>query len=88
MWVSLFIILHMSIITQTGYSALMIAASDGYTETVAELVQAKANLDLQSNVRIQRYSHDVHVHYCIIHVHVVTALYGHYFAVYMYNDYM
>ena len=55
MWVSLFVILHtcMSVITQYGDSALMIAASGGYTETVAELVKAKANLDLQNNVRIQ-----------------------------------
>ena len=53
MWVSLFVILHMSVITQDGYSALMRAASDGYIEIVAELVKAKANLDLQNNVRIQ-----------------------------------
>ena len=52
------------------------------------MLLTKANLDLQNNVHIQRYSHVVHVHYGIIHVHVVTALYGHYFAVYMYNDYM
>ena len=52
MWVSLFVILHMSVITQDGGSALMIAAS-GHTETVKELVKAKANLDLQNNVRIQ-----------------------------------
>ena len=53
MWVSLFVILHMSVITQDGYSALMRAAWHGYTETVAELVKAKANLDLQNNVRLQ-----------------------------------
>ena len=53
MWVSLFVILHMSVITQDGYSALMIAARCGHTEIVAELVKAKANLDLQNNVRIQ-----------------------------------
>ena len=53
MWVSLFIILHMSVITQDGDSALMRAASDGRTETIKELVKAKANLDLQNNVRIQ-----------------------------------
>ena len=53
MWVSLFVILHMSVITQDGDSALMEAARWGYTEIVAELVKAKANLDLQNNVRIQ-----------------------------------
>ena len=53
MWVSLFVILHMSVITQDGKSALMRAARHGHTETVAELVKAKANLDLQNNVRIQ-----------------------------------
>ena len=53
MWVSLFIILHMSVITQNGDSALMRAAYWGRTETIKELVKAKANLDLQNNVRIQ-----------------------------------
>ena len=53
MWVSLFIILHMSVITQDGDSALMVAAINGRTETIKELVKAKANLDLQNNVRIQ-----------------------------------
>ena len=53
MWVSLFVILHMSVITQDGDSVLMGAASDGHTDTVAELVKAKANLDLQNNVSIQ-----------------------------------
>ena len=67
---------------------MMIAAWLGHTETVAELVKAKANLDLQNNVRIQLVMMSMYVHYCIIHVHVVTALYGHYFAVYMYNDYV
>ena len=53
MWVSLFIILHMSVITQDGDSALVRAAYWGHTAIVAELVKAKANLDLQNNVRIQ-----------------------------------
>ena len=53
MWVSLFVILHMSVITQDGDSALMEAARYGHTETVKELVKAKANLDLQNNVSIQ-----------------------------------
>ena len=36
--------------TQDGWSALMKAADDGYTEVVVELVKARANLDLQDNV--------------------------------------
>ena len=36
-----------SVITQGGETALMKAASEGYTEVVVELVKAKANLDLQ-----------------------------------------
>ena len=40
----------MSIITQDGHSALILAAYDGHTEVVVELVKAKANLDLQNKV--------------------------------------
>ena len=39
-----------SVITQSGETALMIAASGGHTEVVVELVKAKANLDLQDKV--------------------------------------
>ena len=39
-----------SVITQSGQTALMEAASEGHTEVVVELVKAKANLDLQNNV--------------------------------------
>ena len=39
-----------SVITQSGETALMEAASWGRTEVVVELVKAKANLDLQNNV--------------------------------------
>ena len=39
-----------SVITQDGDTALMIAASEGYTKVVVELVKAKANLDLQDKV--------------------------------------
>ena len=42
--------LHMSVITQNGDSALMRAAYHGRTETVKELIKAKANLDLQNKV--------------------------------------
>ena len=40
----------MSVITQDGDSALILAAIDGHTEVVVELVKAKANLDLQNKV--------------------------------------
>ena len=42
--------LHMSIITQNGWSALMLAASEGETEVVVQLVKAGANVDMQNNV--------------------------------------
>ena len=44
------VILHISVITQIGSSALMIAASRGRTETVGELVKAGADMNLQNNV--------------------------------------
>ena len=39
-----------SVITQDGESALISAASEGYTGVVVELVKARANLDLQNIV--------------------------------------
>ena len=39
-----------SVITQSGDTALMIAASGGHTKVIVELVKAKANLDLQNIV--------------------------------------
>ena len=45
------VILHISVITQYGDSALILAAKLGYTEMLVELVKAKANLNLQNNVR-------------------------------------
>ena len=47
---SYFVILHMSIITQHGLSALMKAASNCHTKVVVELVKAGANMDLQDEV--------------------------------------
>ena len=44
------VILHMSVITQDGRSALMYAASGGRIEVVVELVKAGANLNLQDTV--------------------------------------
>ena len=42
--------LHMSVITQRGWSALMRAAREGKTEAVVELVKAGANVDMQDKV--------------------------------------
>ena len=44
------VILHMSVITQYGDSALMEAARKGKTEVVVELVKAGANVDMQNTV--------------------------------------
>ena len=40
----------MSVITQNGYTALMMAASKGMTEVVSLLLEAGADIDLQSKV--------------------------------------
>ena len=41
---------YMSVTTQEGASALMLAAGFGKTEVVVELVKAGANVDMQSKV--------------------------------------
>ena len=51
----------MSVITQWGHSALMLAAMWGRTEVVVELVKAGANVDMQSKV-CQYIIHYAHVH--------------------------
>ena len=54
------VILHMSVITQDGWSALMLAAMMGDTEAVVELVKAGANVDMQNKVCQYIYvTHDV-----------------------------
>ena len=40
--------LHMSIFSQEGLSALMYAAEKGHTEVVTQLLEAGANIDLQT----------------------------------------
>ena len=40
------VVLHLSVITQEGVSALMMAASEGKTEVVLELVKAGAKMDM------------------------------------------
>ena len=52
-WKSLEVIsvsLHMSVITQNGWSALIDAAGKGQTEIVSLLLEAGANTDLQNKV--------------------------------------
>ena len=45
--------LHMSVITQDGDSALMMAVREGRTEIVTLLLKAGTNTDLQNKVRFQ-----------------------------------
>ena len=40
----------MSVITQSGESALILAVVNGHTEVAVELVKAETNLDLQNKV--------------------------------------
>ena len=51
--------IHMSIITQDGYTALMKASREGMTEVVDQLINAGATLDLQDDVCYVVVSHDV-----------------------------
>ena len=44
--------LHMSVITQDGDSALILAVSEGMTEVVSLLLKAGANIDLQNEVHV------------------------------------
>ena len=46
----MYVILHTSVITQEGYSPLMVAAKGGRTEVVVELVKSGADLNLQNKV--------------------------------------
>ena len=60
--ISVCVILHMSVITQDGWSALMLAACMGKNEAVVELVKAGANVDMQTKVCQYIYGvHDVHI---------------------------
>ena len=83
------VVLHMSVITQDGVSALMAAASEGKTEAVVELVKAGAKVDMQTEVCQYIYVvHDVNVqnhtsrlnsllfvtHYNNLHIHC-TCMY-------------
>ena len=44
------VILHMSVITQSGNSALIKSTMEGRTKVVVELVKAGANMELQNTV--------------------------------------
>ena len=44
------VMLHMSVIIQIGWSALLWAAVEGKTEVIQQLVKAGANVDLQNKV--------------------------------------
>ena len=46
---------YMSVITQDGFSALMVAVREGKTEVFAELVKAGANVDMQNKVYTYMY---------------------------------
>ena len=63
----------MSVITQDGYSALIVAAINGHTEVVVELVKARANMDLQNEV------------YSKLHVHVLYVLSPFFMLVHVYT---
>ena len=49
--------LHMSVITQDGDSALMVATEEDKTEVVSLLLQAGANTDLQDEVNAKAALH-------------------------------
>ena len=66
--------LHMSVITQNGESALMVGARWGNTEGVVELVEAGANVNMQTEVcQYNMY----------IHVDIVTILQCNVSCIYM-----
>ena len=44
------VMLNISVITQLGESALMVAAREGMTDVVIELMKAGAKVDLQDKV--------------------------------------
>lgn len=46
----MYVVLHMSVVTQYGYSPLMVAAKGGRTGAVVELVKSGAGLNLQDKV--------------------------------------
>ena len=53
----------MSVITQDGASALMLAAKGGKTEVIVELLKAGANVDMQTKIQNIVCQHIYIVHY-------------------------
>ena len=67
MSISACVILHISVITKAGWSALIWAAGSGKTEVIPELVKAGANVDMKNIVC--QYQYCVHVHVFTIKVY-------------------
>ena len=66
------VILHMSVITQRGDTALMEAARGGKSEAIVELVKAGANVEMLNRVcQNVTYTH-VHVYTDVYYVYIVT----------------
>ena len=79
------VILHMSVITQNGWSALTEAAMKGESEAVVELVKAGANVDMQNAVRTCTYMYVLQCMYmytiytyictCILYIRIYVHVY-------------
>ena len=67
------VILHMSVITQDGHSALMWAAMWGETEVVVELVEAGANVDMQDKVYVYVNAYTCTFTYSMYWVHSIVC---------------
>ena len=68
----------MSIITQRGDTALMMAAREGRTEVVSQLIEAAANILLQNKVKMSKRRRCFDV--CLVES-VDATLYIYYYAV-------
>ena len=68
------VLLHKSLITQEGHSALMRAAMKGKTEIVVELVKAGANVDMQNKVCQYHIFCKCTCMCTIVHIRVYTTL--------------
>ena len=53
----MYVLYHISVITQEGVSALMLAAAFGKTEVVVELMRAGANVNMQNEVCVCQHSY-------------------------------
>ena len=73
MYIYMYICIHVSVISQDGYSALIWAARDGHTEVVVELVMARANLDLQNIIVMCTMNKHTHTLSCSEHCTIVHS---------------